>query len=159
MTVLDTPALKPPGAAQRTPPAAPAPARSAEVPAPATAGSTIRLERCDGYLIAALRGEISADAVDHLADLVEALGVTGGRRLVLDLSRLYDLDEAAIVQLGALRDRLDAESGGLWLTGLRPWVRRLFEHMCTKDAFRIRRAIGDAVAEMGTPETHQPASR
>lgn len=109
--------------------------------------STIRLERRDGYLIAALRGEISADAVNHLSDLVEALALPSSR-LVLDMSRLYDLDEAAITQLAVLRDQLAAEAGGLWLTGLRPWVRRLFEHMCTRDAFRIRRAVGDAVAEM-----------
>lgn len=151
MTVLDTPALETPHAAEPGPVAAAAVARSAEVPpAPAPTRSTIRLERCDGYLVAALRGEISVDSVDHLADLVEALALASGCRLVLDMSRLYDLDEAAITRLGVLRDELVAGTGELWLTGLRPWVRRLFEHMCTKDAFRIRRTIADAVAEMST---------
>jgi len=150
MTVLDAPVPKAPRGPKSGPTAAAA--HGAEVLAPAPAGSTIRLERRDGYLVAALRGEISSDAVDHLADLTEALAVAGGRRLILDMSRLYDLDEAAIAQLGVLRDNLVADSGGLWLTGLRPWVRRLFEHMCTKDAFRIRRTLADAVAEMALPE-------
>ncbi|HEU5331785.1 MAG TPA: STAS domain-containing protein [Actinocrinis sp.] len=150
MTVLDTPAPKSPCAAQTDSVVTAAVARSAEVLPPASARSTIRLERRDGHLVAALRGEISCDAVDHLSDLVEALALERGCRLVLDLSRLYDLDEAAITRLGELRDELIAGSGGLWLTGLRPWVRRLFEHMCTKDAFRIRRTIADAVAEMAT---------
>ena len=147
MTVLDTPVLKTVRAPESEPAGTGAVAHGAQAFTPAPSRSTIRLERRDGYLVAALRGEISDDAVNHLSDLVEALALPSSR-LVLDMSRLYDLDEAAITQLGVLRDRLVADAGGLWLTGLRPWVRRLFEHMCTKDAFRIRRAVGDAVAEM-----------
>jgi anti-anti-sigma regulatory factor len=122
-------------------------AADALAPAP-PARSTVRLERRDGYLVAQLRGEISCGAMNHLTELAEALAVAGSRNLVLDLSRLYDLDEAAIAQLGVLRRALVVDSGELWLTGLRPWVRRLFEHMCTKDAFRIRATVAEAVAEL-----------
>ncbi len=97
-----------------------------------------------GYAVVSARGELNADTVGELTRLAETLAREGRPRLVLDASRLYDLDTTAINKLSELKNTLAAQSGDLWLAAPRPWVRRLLEHMCHSGTFKIHATIAEA---------------
>jgi hypothetical protein len=79
---------------------------------------------------------------------VNCLTREGCNHVVLDLSRLYDLDVHAIAELGRLQTMLTVRQGGVSLAAPRPWVRRLLEFMCRRDAFPVHSTVADAIAEI-----------
>lgn len=112
----------------------------------------LRVQPCDGYAVIGVWGELCAGTIDDLTKLFNTLSRAGYRRVLLDLSRLYDLDADALTELSRWRARLVASSGGLWLAAPRPWVRRLLEHMCLRSTFTVYPTLREAVAEITPPD-------
>jgi anti-anti-sigma factor len=116
----------------------------------------LRVRRCPGHAVVSARGELLSGTVGNLRRLLDTLVGEGCDHVVLDLSRLYDLDEIAIAELSRLKTVLTARSGSLSLAAPRPWVRRLLEHMCLKSTFAVYPTVSDAVAEFTPPSRTYP---
>jgi anti-anti-sigma regulatory factor len=108
----------------------------------------LRVQPCDGYAVISVWGELRAGGIDDLNKLLNTLSRAGYRRVLLDLSRLYDLDADAISELSRWQAKLASSSGGLWLAAPRPWVRRLLEHMCLRSTFTVYPTVLEALAEV-----------
>lgn len=113
----------------------------------------LRVQQCDGYTIISAWGELRAGTTDKLTGLMQTLVRTGGSRVLLDLSRLYDLDAEAITELIRWQNVLGDVSGGLWLAAPRPWVRRLLEYMCLRGTFAVYPTVLEALAEITPSES------
>ncbi|HZU55765.1 MAG TPA: STAS domain-containing protein [Actinocrinis sp.] len=108
----------------------------------------LRVQSADAYTIVHVWGELYTSRIGELSRLLDGL-VRGGRtRVVLDLSRLYDLDGDAIGQLTHWRDALASSGGWLCLAAPRPWVRRLLEHMCLRGTFTVYPTVAEALNEL-----------
>jgi len=108
----------------------------------------LEVQSCDGYAIVGVSGELHAGAIGDLDLILETL-VRGGRsRILLDLSRLYDLDADALAELTRWQSALATLSGGLWLAAPRPWVRRVLEHMCLRGTFAVYPTVLEALAQI-----------
>jgi anti-anti-sigma factor len=114
----------------------------------------LRVQSCDGYTIVNVWGELRAGTTDLLNGMLTALTRTSGTRILLDLSRLYDLDSDAISELSRWQTALASSSGGLWLAAPRPWVRRLLDQACLRGTFTIYPTMLEALAEI-TPSVPQ----
>lgn len=108
---------------------------------------------CDGCAVVGMWGELFADTIGELTRLADGLMSDGRYNIVLDLSRLYDLDEDAIAEFDRLQTALAAHKGSFSLAAPRPWVRRLLESMCRKDTFPVHATVADAIAQTATRPT------
>ena len=108
----------------------------------------LRVQSCEGYTIISVWGELRAGTTDLLNGMLTALTRTRGARILLDLSRLYDLDTDAISELSRWQTALASSSGGLWLAAPRPWVRRLLDQACLRGTFTIYPTMLEALAEI-----------
>lgn len=120
------------------------------LPLPSSAGSArleLRAQLRDGCAVIGVWGELFADSVGELTRLVDSLTGEGCDNLVLDVSRLYDLDADAVAELSRMQATLTARGGGLSLAAPRPWVRRLLESMRRRDAFPVHSTVADAIAQ------------
>ena len=97
----------------------------------------LHVQSADHYALVHLWGELYTGTVGELIGLLDGLVRSGRTRVVLDFSRLYDLDGDAIAQLSHWRGALAASGGWLCLAAPRPWVRRLLEHMCLRGTFTV----------------------
>ena len=119
--------------------------------APLLAGTRVELRATadgDDVTLVAVWGELCAGTLDGLTRLVEESIRAGSVHVVLDLRRLFDLDADGIAELVRLRNLLTGCSGGLWLADLRPWVRRLLDHMVAKDTFAVCPTTAAALARI-----------
>ena len=111
-----------------------------------------RLELCvqpgDEYTLVQIWGELYTTRLGELSALLDRLVRRGQTRILLDISRLYDLDGDAISELVRWRTALTASGGFLWLAAPRPWVRRLLEHMCLRGTFTVFPSVTEALAEL-----------
>lgn len=112
----------------------------------------LRIQPCDGYTIINVWGELRAGTTDKLTRLMQTLVHAGCNRVLLDFSRLYDIDAEAITELTRWQNVLVTLSGGLWLAAPRPWVRRLLEYMCLRGTFTVYPTVLEALAEITPSE-------
>jgi anti-anti-sigma regulatory factor len=103
----------------------------------------------DDCVIVGVRGELRADNVGELTRRVSALVREGWNCVVLDASRLYDLDAVALAELGRIHGALAAQADGLRLAAPRPWVRRLLEYMCRRGTFAVHPTVAEAIEHLG----------
>jgi anti-anti-sigma factor len=129
-------------------PRADVPARLGVAPLLAGTRVDLRAEADGDVTLVAVWGELCAGTVDGLTRLVDESIRAGRVHVVLDLRRLFDLDADAIAELVRLRNLLTERSGGLWLTDLRPWVRRLLDHMVAKATFAVCPTTAAALARI-----------
>ncbi len=113
-----------------------------------TARLELRVQPSRDHAVVRLWGELHADTVGDLVGTAATLAKQGCHRIVLDLSRVYDLDANSVAQLGRLRNLLAAHGGGLWLAAPRPWVRRSLDRMCRPGTFDVQSTVGDATAQL-----------
>jgi anti-anti-sigma factor len=107
----------------------------------------LRVQSDGGHTVVQLWGELYTDRIGELSRTLDGL-VRGGRtRILLDLSRLYDLDGDAITELTRWQAALAGSGGWLCLAAPRPWVRRLLEHMCLRGTFDVYPTVAQALAE------------
>lgn len=118
----------------------------------------MRVQAGDDYTLVQIWGELYTGRLGELTRLLDRLVRAGRTRILLDISRLYDLDGDAISELTRWRAALTASGGCLWLAGPRPWVRRLLEHMCLRGTFTVYPTIAEALAELERSATHSAAS-
>lgn len=115
-------------------------------------GSAHRLElrvHCDDdHAVVKMWGELYTDRIGELSRTLDALVRAGSTRILLDLSRLYDLDGDAITELTRWQAALSASGGWLCLAAPRPWVRRLLEHMCLRGTFTVYPTVAQARNEL-----------
>jgi anti-anti-sigma regulatory factor len=107
----------------------------------------LRVQPGDDCTVVQVWGELYTSKLGELARLLDGLVRAGRTRILLDLSRLYDLDGDAISELGRWRNALAASGGWLWLAAPRPWVRRLLEHMCLRGTFTVFPSVTEARKE------------
>jgi anti-anti-sigma factor len=107
----------------------------------------LRVQTCDGCVVIGVWGELYADTVGELTRLVSGLTCEGCDHVVLDVSRLYDLDAHALAELGRLQTAMTARQGSFSLAAPRPWIRRLLEFMCRRDAFPVHSTVAGAIAQ------------
>jgi anti-sigma B factor antagonist len=82
-------------------------------------------EFADGTAVVRLRrGEIDAEVVNQLDDLLKSLG---GRPMSLDFGNATYLSSATLAELVRLKKRVRAAGGELTLRGIHPSLRELFE--------------------------------
>ncbi|HXR72849.1 STAS domain-containing protein [Actinocrinis sp.] len=116
------------------------------------AGSAHRLElrvQCDDdHVVMQMWGELYTDRIGELTRTLDGLVRAGRTRVLLDLSRLYDLDGDAITELTRWQAALSASGGWLCLAAPRPWVRRLLEHMCLRGTFTVYPTVAQARNEL-----------
>ena len=116
------------------------------------AGSAHRLElrvhSHDDHAVVRMWGELYTDRIGELSRTLDALVRAGSTRILLDLSRLYDLDGDAITELTRWQAALSASGGWLCLAAPRPWVRRLLEHMCLRGTFTVYPTVAQARNEL-----------
>ena len=125
-----------------------------QLPAPPPTNSVrfkLDVQMCDGCAVIAVWGELYADAVGELTRLVHSLTAGRSGNVVLDVSRLYDLDADSIAELARLRTDLTARRADLSLAAPRPWVRRLLESTCRKGTFPVHSTVGEAIAQTREP--------
>jgi anti-anti-sigma regulatory factor len=108
----------------------------------------LHAQSCEGYTVVTIWGELRGSALVELNARLDALVAAGCRQVLLDLSRLYDLDADAICELTRWRDVLAASSGCIRLAAPRPWVRRLLEYMCLRGTFAVYPTVLAARAEI-----------
>ena len=97
----------------------------------------LRVQPGERYSIVRVWGELYISRLSELSRALDGLVRAGHVRILLDLSRLYDLDGDAIAELSRWQAGLAASGGGLWLAAPRPWVRRLMEHLCLRGTFTV----------------------
>lgn len=115
----------------------------------------LRVQPHDGYTVISVWGELLAGTTDLLNGMLETLARGGRTRVLLDLSRLYDVDSDAIAELTRWQSELASRSGGLWLAAPRPWVRRLLEQVVLRGTFAVYPSMLEALAEI-TPSQPDP---
>lgn len=108
----------------------------------------LRIQHGNGCTIVQVWGELYTSRLGELSRALDALVRAGHTRILLDLSRLYDLDGDAISVLSRWRTALAASGGWLWLAAPRPWVRRLLEHMCLRGTFTVHPTVPEALATL-----------
>lgn len=108
----------------------------------------LRVQTGDEYTLVQVWGELYTSRLSELTRLLDGLVRAGSTRILLDISRLYDLDGDAISELGRWRTALHSSGGWLWLAAPRPWVRRLLEHMCLRGTFTVFPNLAEAFAEI-----------
>jgi anti-anti-sigma factor len=117
----------------------------------------LRVQPYDGYTIISIWGELQAETIDELRGLLKTLHRTGCQRVLLDLSRLYDIDTDSIAELSRWQTVFASSAGGcLWLAAPRPWVRRLIEHTCLRGTFNVYPTMAEALAEIAPAEIDIP---
>ena len=107
----------------------------------------LRVQADDGRAVVQMWGELYTDRIGELTRTLDGLVRSGRTRVVLDLSRLYDLDGDTIAELSRWQAALSASGGWLCLAAPRPWVRRLLEHMCLRGTFTVYPSVAQALAE------------
>lgn len=111
----------------------------------------LRVQPGDDCTLVQIWGEVYTTRLGELTGLLDRQVRQGRTRIVLDISRLYDLDGDAICELTRWRGALAACGGFLWLAAPRPWVRRLLDHMCLRGTFTVFPTVADALAELARP--------
>jgi anti-anti-sigma regulatory factor len=117
----------------------------------------LRVQPCDGYTIISVWGELLAGTTDLRNGMLETITRGGSTRVLLDLSRLYDVDTDAIAELMRWQSELASSRGGLWLAAPRPWVRRLLEQAVLRGTFTVYPSMLEALAEI-TPSRPDPCA-
>lgn len=107
----------------------------------------LRLRSEADHIVVSIWGELYTGRLQELTRLLDAQVRAGRTRVLLDLSRLYDLDADAISVLTRWRSALASAGGCLHLAAPRPWVRRLLEHMCLRGTFQVFPTVLEALAE------------
>lgn len=115
----------------------------------------LRVQPGDGYTVISVWGELLAGTTDLLSGMLETLARSGCTRVLLDLSRLYDLDTDAVAELVRWQSEFASSHGGLWLAAPRPWVRRLLEQVVLRGTFTVYPSMLEALAEI-TPSRPDP---
>lgn len=82
---------------------------------------------------------------DHLTAVVEA----GFESIVIDFEQVLFCDASGLNALVALANRMRADGGGVWLAGVRPAQRRLFQITGLDRRFPLCERVEDAVAQAG----------
>lgn len=108
----------------------------------------LRVQSADDYAVVQIWGELHTDRIGELTRTLDGLVRAGRTRILLDLSRLYDLDGDAITELTRWQAALCASGGWLCLAAARPWVRRLLEHMCLRGTFTVYPTVAQARNEL-----------
>lgn len=108
----------------------------------------LRVQAADDHAVVHVWGELYTSRISELTRLLDGLVRSGRTRVVLDFSRLYDLDGDAIGELTRWRDVLTSSGGRLYLAAPRPWVRRLLEHMCLRGTFTVYPTVAEALDEL-----------
>ena len=108
----------------------------------------LRIQAADDHAVVHVWGELYTSRISELTRLLDGLVRSGRTRVVLDFSRLYDLDGDAIGELTRWRDALTSSGGRLCLAAPRPWVRRLLEHMCLRGTFTVYPTVAEALDEL-----------
>jgi len=104
---------------------------------------------CDGYLVAALCGEL--DTVDA-ADVAAALAVltARGRCLIVDMAALDFIDCSALGALLGVQILARQDGGDMVLAGPREHVRRILALTSLDDAFCVHGSVACAVASLAS---------
>jgi anti-anti-sigma factor len=113
----------------------------------------LRVQPGGDHAVVKLWGELHADTVGDLVGTAGTLADRGCARVVLDLSRVYDLDAGSVAQLVGLQSLLAEHGGGLWLAGARPWVRQSLQRMGRLDTFAVQPSVADAIAQIKSSPT------
>ena len=108
----------------------------------------LRVQSDDEHVVVQMRGELYTGRIGELTRTLDGLARAGRTRVLLDLSRLYDLDGDAITELTRWQAALSASGGWLCLAAPRPWVRRLLEHMCLRGTFTVYPTLAQARNEL-----------
>lgn len=108
----------------------------------------LRVQSEDDHAVVQVWGELYTDRVGELTRALDGLVRAGRTRILLDLSRLYDLDGDAITELTGWQTVFSASGGWLCLAAPRPWVRRLLEHMCLRGTFTVYPTVAQARSEL-----------
>lgn len=111
----------------------------------------VRVQPGERYSIVRVWGELYTSRLSELSRALDGLVRAGHIRILLDLSRLYDLDGDAISELSRWRAGITASGGWLCLAAPRPWVRRLMEHMCLRGTFTVYPSVLEALSELNPP--------
>jgi anti-anti-sigma factor len=102
----------------------------------------------EDHVVVQIWGELYTSRLNELTRVLDTQVRAGRTRVVLDISRLYDLDADAISILSRWQTALAAMGGCLWLAAPRPWVRRLLEHMCLRGTFKVFPTPLDAISAL-----------
>lgn len=104
--------------------------------------------------VVTVAGEIDLRSALTLRDHLLAVTEAGFESIVIDFERVLFCDASGLNALVALANRLRATGGGVWLAGVRPPQRRLFEITGLDRRFPLCERVEDAVAQAGP---HSPS--
>lgn len=112
------------------------------------AGLEIRVEERDGAVIAKLIGEASLATSGDLERGLMGVHARRPSRLVLDLSELTFIASLALGNLVELQQRVVGRNGGaVRAAGLRPEVRKAFEHARLDQLFPFSETVDQALSD------------
>ncbi|GAA1339852.1 STAS domain-containing protein [Saccharothrix algeriensis] len=101
----------------------------------------VRSEVRGGWTVVAVSGELDADTVPVLSDLLEE---TSGDRVVVDLSGVPFMDTTGLSLMLDWHRRLDGTGGQFRMAALQSSVRRLFRLTELSEVMHIHDSVEDA---------------
>ncbi len=103
--------------------------------------------------VVTVAGEIDLRSALTLRDHLLAVTEAGFTSIVIDFGKVLFCDASGLGALVALANRLRATGGGVWLAGVRPPQRRLFQLTGLDRRFPLCERVEDAIAQAGA---HSP---
>ncbi|WP_157963687.1 STAS domain-containing protein [Actinocorallia populi] len=99
--------------------------------------------------VVTVAGEIDLRSALTLRDHLLAVTEAGFESIVIDFEQVLFCDASGLNALVALANRVRARGGGVWLAGVRPPQRRLFQITGLDRRFPLCERVEDAVAQAG----------
>ncbi|GAB3662696.1 hypothetical protein GCM10027589_25810 [Actinocorallia lasiicapitis] len=96
--------------------------------------------------VVTVAGEIDLRSALTLRDQLTAVVDAGFGSIVLDFEQVLFCDASGLNALVALANRVRAQGGGVWLAGVRPAQRRLFQITGLDRRFPLCDEVAEAVA-------------
>ncbi|WP_433262305.1 STAS domain-containing protein [Actinosynnema sp. CS-041913] len=104
----------------------------------------VRSEVRGGWTVVAVSGELDADTVPVLSDLLEE---TSGPRVVVDLSGVPFMDTTGLSLMLDWHRRLDGAGGQFRMASLQPSVHKLFRLTELTEVMHIHISVDDAATD------------
>lgn len=115
--------------------------------ASAVPGVHVTVDKCAGYVVVTLRGELDVSTAATSRRALRALAASAsGARIIMDLAELTFMDCSSLRELASVRAQVRRAGGDLVLVGPQPIVLRL---LSTNDMMRhaqVFASVPDAVS-------------